>query len=82
MAALPREVISKKVKTGTVKDTRTFSEAATGFRMAFVHEDLEGTLPEEETGQIKTWILDRVDALSIWRFRPNSRSVATEGERC
>ncbi|KAK5643522.1 hypothetical protein RI129_007367 [Pyrocoelia pectoralis] len=60
----PKGATSKKVKAGTVKDTRTFSEAVTGFRMAFVHEDLEGTLSEEETGRIKTWILDRIDTLT------------------
>ncbi|XP_031329836.1 uncharacterized protein LOC116160842 [Photinus pyralis] len=38
--------------------------------MAFVHEDLEGTLSEEETGRLQTWILDRVDALAVGAVSP------------
>ncbi|KAK5640276.1 hypothetical protein RI129_011087 [Pyrocoelia pectoralis] len=60
----------KKFKTGTETNTRTFSEVTTGFRMAIIHEDLGITLSEEETGKIQTWILDRIDNISIGAVSP------------
>ncbi|KAK4876021.1 hypothetical protein RN001_012443 [Aquatica leii] len=76
----PKGGTLKKAKSGTKKDTRTFSEAATGFKMAFVYEDLECTLSEEETRQIKTWILDRIDTLSTGTVSPKFTECRHRGE--
>lgn len=67
----PQEVKrpSKKVK-GTVKETHSFKDAVTGFKMAFVDEDPEKMMTEEETGKIKAWILQKIDDLPLGTMSP------------
>lgn len=60
---------SKKVK-GTVKETHSFKDAVTGFKMAFVDEDPEKMMTEEETGKIKAWILQKIDDLPLGTTSP------------
>lgn len=63
--------MKKPKTTGTVKDTRSFSEATVGHKMAFISEDPEGTLTAEETDLVKTWILGRIDAIETGQHYPH-----------
>lgn len=62
----------KKAKTtGTVKGTRSFSQAMAGYKMAFISEDPEGTLTAEEVELVKSWILGRIDANETGQHYPH-----------
>lgn len=64
--------LPKKLKTtGTIKGTRSFSEATTGHKMAFISEDPERTLTTEEVDLVKSWILGRIDAIETGRHYPH-----------
>lgn len=65
----PEARASKKPK-GTVKETRSYKDAITGFQMAFADENPEKSLTEEETGRLKTWILQKIDSLGTDEVHP------------
>lgn len=55
---------TKRPKHGSPKDaTRSFKEAIEGQKMAIIHQDMEGHLTEEDTGKLKTWIIQRIDSM-------------------
>jgi len=60
-----RSKVSTKVST-----VKSFRDVVSGFRMAFIHEDPETFLSEEETGGIKSWILSSLDKLQKGEMYP------------
>lgn len=62
-ASTPRP--AKKSKTAL-----SYQEAAAGIKMVFVDDNLERSLSEEESGRIKTWILNGIDGLEPGTVAP------------
>lgn len=65
----PKGAPAKKVK-GPTPAAHSFKDAAAGFQMAIAHQDLGTSLTEDQTGRLKEWILEKIDAVEAGKIHP------------